>query len=63
MNRTTARYFTSKSRSILKFAGLDIERYSNDKVRVFKDSIKKNYADNLSNRDVFQVNKNISKIR
>ena len=58
MNRTTARYFTSKSRSILKFVGLDIERYSNDKVRVFKDSIKKRiYTDNLSNRDVFQVYK------
>ena len=42
MNRTTARYFTSKSRSILKFVGLDIERHSNDVE--FKDSIKKEYT-------------------
>jgi len=59
MNRTTAQYFTSKSRSILKFVGWDIERYSNEKVRVFKDSIKKSIkTDNLSNHEVFQVNHN-----
>ena len=51
-------YFTSKSRSILKFVGWDIERYSNEKVRIFKDSIKKSIKTyNLSNRDVFQVYK------
>ena len=40
LNRLTSRFYSSRSRAILSFIGLDVERETSEKINIFKKSIK-----------------------
>ena len=55
LNRLTSRFYSSRSREILSFIGLDVERENQEKVNIFKKSIKElSEESNLVLSDVFE---------
>ena len=55
LNRLTSRFYSSRSREILSFIGLDVERETQEKVNIFKKSIKElSEESNLVLSDVFK---------
>jgi len=55
LNRLTSRFYSSRSRNILSFIGLDVERETQEKVNIFKKSIKElSEESNLVLSDVFK---------